>query len=134
MARNRTRLAAIGIAGVLAAGTTASVLSPAVAQEAPEAPQAGEHPKDERHAERRAAFAAALAEELDLPVDRVSAAIDAVNEQLRAEMKQRRLAELKGRLDAAVEAGTLTQEQADAIYAAAESGVLPGGGRHGRRR
>lgn len=136
MARNRIRLAAIGVAGVLTAGATVSALSPALAQTATETPgESTEHrPREQRHEERRAAYAAALAQELDLPAERVRAAIDTVDEQMRAEGKERHLAQLKERLDAAVEAGKLTQEQADAIFAAAESGVMPFGGRHGRRR
>ena len=135
MARNHTRLAAIGLAGVLTAGALATSLSPALAQTATETPgETQEQTKAERHEERRAAYAAALAEELDLPVERVRAAIDKVDEQMRAEAKARHLAELKTRLDAAVADGKLTQEQADAIYAAAESGAMPfrGGRGHGR--
>lgn len=136
MARNRTRLAAIGVAGLLTAGATVSALSPALAQTATETPgeSTEQRTKAQRHEERRAAYAAALAEQLDLPAERVRAALDTVDERMRAEAKERRLAELEERLDAAVEAGTLTQEQADAIYAAAESGVMPFGARHGRRR
>lgn len=141
MAHIRTRLAAMGVAGVLAAGATLSALSPALAQNASESPSAeteqipGETRK-ERRAEREAAFATALAAELDLPAERVQAAMQKVHEQMRAGAKQRHLAALKQRLDAAVEDGTLTREQADAIYAAAESGALPhhGGGRHGGHR
>lgn len=145
MAHIRTRLAAMGVAGVLAAGATLSALSPALAQNASETPPAPEteqtqqtpgEKRQERRAAREAAFATALAAELDLPAERVQAAVQKVHEQMRAEARQRHLAALKERLDAAVEDGTLTREQADAIYAAAESGALPhhGSGRHGGHR
>ena len=49
---------------------------------------------------------------------------------MRAEHEAERLAALQARLDEAVAAGELTQEQADAMLAAAESGVFAGGG-HG---
>lgn len=130
MALTRTRLAAIGVAGALTLTATVSALTPALAQDADEAPDTT---RQERHAAREAAFAEALAEELDLPADRVSAALDAVREQMREEAKAAHLTKLKERLDAAVEDGSLTQEQADAIYAAAESGVMPFGRGPGRR-
>ncbi len=50
--------------------------------------------------------------------------------ELQAEREAEHLAALETRLDQAVAAGELTQEQADAMLAAAEAGVFPGGG-HG---
>ncbi|HWH33228.1 MAG TPA: hypothetical protein VNU01_11220 [Egibacteraceae bacterium] len=133
MAITRTRLAAIGVAGVLSAGAAVGALSPAIAQDAEEAPSTDTRAQEraERHEQRREAFASALAEELDLPVERVGTALDNVREQMRAEAEEQRLAHLRERLDAAVADGRLTQEQADAIYAAAESGAMPFGGRPG---
>lgn len=86
---------------------------------------------DERMADHRAAFAEALAAELDLPVDQVTDAVTAVDEQLRAERDAQRRAALQQRLDDAVANDDLTQEQADAMAAAAEAGVLGGPDGHG---
>jgi len=72
-------------------------------------------------------FAEALAAELDLPVDRVTDAIAAAKERLFQQRRDERLAGLRERLDAAVADGDLTQEQADAVIAAIEEGVLPFG-------
>jgi hypothetical protein len=81
----------------------------------------------------REGFVAALAEELDLPVDTVTDAIEAASERLANQWEEERLAHLRERLGDAVADGDLTQEQADAIIAAAEAGVLPFGPglRHG---
>jgi hypothetical protein len=94
---------------------------------------------DERRQDRQAAFAAALAEELDLDVDRVAEAIATVREAMRAERQAARQVRFEQRLADAVAAGDLTREQADAIREAHEAGVfLPrrhagsGGGAHGR--
>jgi hypothetical protein len=79
------------------------------------------------------AFAEALATELDLPVDRVTDAMAAARERLAQQWEEDRLAQLRERLDEAVANGDLTQEQADAIIAATEAGVLPlgpGFGKH----
>jgi hypothetical protein len=130
--------------GVTAAIAFAAV--PAFAQDATQspteqtAPAEGAAPdeaaRDARMAERQTAFAEALAAELDLPVDQVTDAVTKVGEQLRAEHDSERQAALQDRLDEAVTNGDLTQEQADAMAAAAEAGVLGGrdghGGHHGR--
>lgn len=93
--------------------------------------------REQRRADRQAAFAEALAKELGVPTEKVTAALEKLREQRKADRPQRpgaaeRQARLKERLDRAVQDGKLTQEQADAILKAAESGVLrgPGGGRH----
>lgn len=86
--------------------------------------------------DRREDFAARLAEELGLDTETVSEALEAVHEDLREEWSAERAARLTERLAEAVEDGDLTQEQADAILAAVEAGVLgdgrlgggPGGG------
>lgn len=75
---------------------------------------------EERHAAKQAELVAALAEELDLDTNTVAAAIERVHEGHRAEHR----AALQERLDAAVESGELTREQADAILAAHDAGVL----------
>jgi hypothetical protein len=90
---------------------------------------------EDAHADREAAFADALAEELGLDTDTVAEAIATVREELQAERRAERLAVLQERLDQAVADGELTQEQADALIAAHEAGVIGGrrgpGGRHG---
>lgn len=77
-----------------------------------------------RHAERRAAFVEELATELDLPTEQVDTALTAVREQLAAEHRADVTERMIERLDAAVADGALSQEQADAIAAAAEEGLL----------
>lgn len=143
MGRTRIGMAATAVVAALLLGTSAMS---AFAQDSSETPAAdGRETRQERHEEREAAFAAALAEELDLPVAQVQAAIDKVREEMRAAHEAERKAAFKARLDAAVAAGTLTQEQADAIQAAHDAGVFPleggpgggpgrGPGRHGGPR
>ena len=87
---------------------------------------------DDRRAERQSELAADLAAELGIEESKVAAALEKVREKRVAEARTQRTAELKTRLDAAVTAGTLTREQADAILKAAEAGVLPGGSGAGR--
>lgn len=87
-----------------------------------------------REAARKDALATALAKELGIDKAKVAAALDKVQADQQAQVKADRTAQLKTHLDAAVAAGKLTREQADAILKAAEAGVLPDGlgGRHGR--
>lgn len=137
----RSTLAAIGVAGVLAAGAAI----PAIAQDATDDTAAEETTTEdttrvERHAARQAAFAEALAEELGLDTATVADAIDAVREDLRtarqAEMQER----IQARLDELVESGELTQQEADTLADIQERGVFGGGlgpfgrgGPHGMR-
>lgn len=111
----------------------------------------------QRREERKDALAEALAAELGVDKEKVAAALEKVHGQLRSEAKTRhdgwgrgdrdqkagdqktadqraadRKAKLKERLDKAVADGKLTREQADAIVAAAEAGVLNGPGWSGR--
>jgi hypothetical protein len=120
------RLVVLGAIGALAVGALAW---PALAQDASgQTSEPSEQlPKlEERFTEHKSAFAEALAEELDLPVDQVTEAIEAANERLADQWREERTARLQERLDQAVEDGDLTQEQADAIMDAVASGVLPG--------
>ncbi|HEU4423134.1 MAG TPA: hypothetical protein VFR67_11430 [Pilimelia sp.] len=136
MAKRITRKAAlviVGAAGVLALGVGVPAIaladptpSPSSSATTPDAPA----DREERHAERQAELAAALAKELGIDEAKVAAALEKVEAQLLADAKADRLAALKTRLDEAVKEGKLTQEQADAIMKAAEAGVLPYGG-HG---
>ncbi len=81
-------------------------------------------------------LAGRLADELGLDQEEVAAALETVHEELRAEHEAERTERLSARLDAAVKAGRLTQEQADAILEAARDGDLGGlgPGRHGPGR
>jgi hypothetical protein len=139
MTRSGRRLLLFGVVGVLAA----ALAVPAFAQSTDETqtPSADETPSVEAEAEAagrfgpiRSAFVEALAGELDLPVERVDEALTAVREQMIEEHRERHLEGLRERLDAAVAAGELTREQADAIAEAGEAGVLRDGDRRGFRR
>ena len=87
--------------------------------------------EDATQAEREAAREArektlitALAKELGVDEAKVTAAVDA----LQAEQKAEHLDALTTKLDAAVKAGTLTQAEADAVVKAYKVGVISGGG------
>lgn len=131
---NRKLIASLGVAGALALGAV-----PALAQDdsstATEATTT-DTSREEARAARQAEFAQALADELGLPVEDVSAALTTVRDQVKAERDAERDAARQARLDEAVANGELTQEQADAIAAAADAGLFEGrGGRghHGPR-
>jgi hypothetical protein len=133
MAKRITRkaaLAIVGATGVLALGVgipAIALADPTPSPSSSAAPNVPANP-DQRHAERRAELAAALAKELGIDEAKVAAALEKVDTQMQADAKAERLAALKARLDQAVKDGKLTQEQADAIAKAAEAGVLPYGG------
>lgn len=71
--------------------------------------------------EHRAAFLTGLAERLGLDVATVETAVEDTREELKAARRAEREAAVADRLDQAVEDGRLTQEQADALSALAES-------------
>ena len=85
------------------------------------APSAGTERPD--RAERDAALAAALADKLGIEEAKVTAALA----EIRSERQAERATALKERLDAAVQDGTLTQAEADAVTKAVEKGVIGGG-------
>lgn len=70
----------------------------------------------------RAELVDQLAEKLGLPAEQVSTALD----ELRSEQQSERAARLADRLDQAVQDGTLTQAEADAVTKAVEKGVIGG--------
>ncbi|MEU8085502.1 hypothetical protein AB0B57_18000 [Micromonospora sp. NPDC049101] len=151
-------LAGLATAGVLGVGIAAPTIAfaadtptptpsastaPAPGSKADTAPGAKANAAPGAKADRQNEFAEALAKELGVPTDKVTAALEKVREQHRpadrpqrpsaadrqAALKERQAA-LKARLDQAVKDGKLTQEQADAITKAIEAGVFPGPGAH----
>ncbi|MEU5944540.1 hypothetical protein ABZ793_03155 [Micromonospora sp. NPDC047465] len=146
--RKKHLLAGLAAAGVLGVGIAAPTVAfaadggtstPSVSASGSASESgSGKDERKQQRAERQAEFAEALAEELGVPTDKVTAALEKVREARKpADRPERgdsadRQAALKERLAQAVEDGKLTQEQADAITAAAEAGVFPGpGGRGG---
>ncbi|WDZ84479.1 hypothetical protein [Micromonospora cathayae] len=134
------------IAGLVAAGVLGlGVAAPAVAfaENNDPTPSPSASSSEDRGTERKQAFAEELAKELGVPTEKVTAALEKVREQHKGDRPERgdwrggdatdRQAALKERLAQAVEDGKLTQEQADAITAAVEAGVFPGGGHWGGR-
>ncbi|MFB9767842.1 hypothetical protein ACFFOS_25945, partial [Nocardioides kongjuensis] len=79
-------------------------------------------PTDAERAEREAALAKALAEELGLDEAKVSAALDDVRAAHDAERRQ----DLSDRLDQAVSDGTLTAGDKASVLEAYDAGVLGG--------
>ena len=114
MDKKKKTLLALAIAGAVGVGA----LVPALAQEATEDPT--DASTESTH---RDDFAAALAEELGLPEERVVEALEAVRDEMFAEVRAAHRSEYEERLAAAVADGALTQEQADAILAAYDNGV-----------
>ena len=125
---SRGRVLLLGVVALVAVAIAVPALAQNVSEtDAPDRSSPEDDlPGDERFAEARSAFVAALAEELDLPVDRVDDALTAVRERLHEERRDDRRAALEERLDAAVGDRELTREQADAILDAVEAGVLGG--------
>lgn len=93
-----------------------------------------DRPTDEERAARIAEFHAALAAELGVTAADVEAAFEAAQpteEDIEA-LRTERIEAMKARLDEAVAAGNLTQEQADRILDHLEDGEGFFGFRHGR--
>ncbi|MEG3633379.1 hypothetical protein [Micromonospora palythoicola] len=158
-------LAGLAAAGVLGVGIAAPTVALADDKATPSASASSEPQGDrqEQRAARHAQFAEALAEELGVPTEQVTEALEKLREQHQpqgrpdreghrgfpgrgegrmggAEGQRRtppsaeeRKEALAERLAQAVEDGKLTQEQADAITAAVEAGVFGGWGGPGAR-
>lgn len=135
--RRKVTFAGLGVAG--AGGLLAFALigpnaaladpSPSPSSSSSAAPGYGGPGRTEADWEaRRKELAGKLAKELGVDESKVQAALDKILTEEQAEWKTERLAALKTRLDQAVKDGKLTQAEADAIYKAAENGVVPGGG------
>ncbi|SCL68717.1 hypothetical protein GA0070606_4858 [Micromonospora citrea] len=147
--RKKHLLAGLAAAGVLGVGVAAPTVAFAAdgATPTPSASTTEDGDRQQQRADRQAEFAEKLAKELGVDTDKVTAALKKLREEHkpadrpgRGDKGDRpekgdsadRRAALKERLAQAVEDGKLTQEQADAVSAAAEAGVLPGpGGRGG---
>lgn len=99
---------------------------PALAQD-PAEETTEESAREERGAAFRGEIAAALADELGLDAATVEAALETVQAEIEEQREAEHRMALEDRLAAAVEAGDLTQEQADALLAAEEAGVFGGG-------
>jgi hypothetical protein len=146
--KRTTLLAGIAGAGITGAAALALAVGPALAEPAPSAspsatgsaapaPSASgsasaKPDREAARAQRQDELAAALAKELGIDKAKVAAALEKVEAARQSQVKADRVAELKTRLDAAVASGNLTADEAAAILKAAEAGVLPQGGGHGR--
>ena len=120
-------LVGAGIAGV--AAVTIALAGPSIASAADPSPEPSSTSSANSGANQGQDFAAALAAELGLDEATVKAAL----EKVRADHPGRghggapqQKEDLTSRLDAAVAAGTITQEEADAVKKVAEAGVLKG--------
>lgn len=129
--RRRVAIAGAGMAGALALGFGIPAI--AVDEADPPGSTQDSQPRAERHAALQGELAERLAAELGLETADVEAALEKVTTDLREERRAERLDQMEQRLADAVESGRLTQEQADALLAAAEAGEGLGFGRgHGR--
>ncbi|MEU4378238.1 hypothetical protein [Micromonospora echinofusca] len=140
--RKKHLLAGLAAAGVLGVGLAAPTVAFAADGATPTpsastgATEGGD--RERQRTDRQAEFAEKLAAELGVDTDKVTAALEKLREEHKPADRPGkgdsadRQAAMKERLAQAVEDGKLTQEQADAVTAAAEAGVLPGpGGRGG---
>lgn len=144
--RRKHLLAGLAAAGVLGVGVAAPAIAADTTSPSPSASAVAEKgaDKEQQRSNRQAAFAEALAEKLGVDVHKVTTALEELREQRADERPERpergergerpdaadRQEALARRLAQAVEDGTLTQEQTDAITAAAEAGILRGPGGH----
>jgi hypothetical protein len=136
MTRTFRRKATLAGLGLTAAGglLALALVGPGIAQADPTpAPSASpstapgsKADRDARRAQQQADLAAKLAKELGVDQAKVQAALEKIQAEQQAQAKADRLAALKQRLDQAVADGKLTRAEADAIYKAAENGVIPG--------
>ncbi|MEV4625553.1 hypothetical protein AB0J90_04600 [Micromonospora sp. NPDC049523] len=151
----KTALGGLAAAGVLAVGiavptvafaedpTPAPSTSNSTTAPDPAAPAPGDQGDQQGRPGHSGAFAEDLAKELGISSDKVTAALEKLREQHKSDAKPQDgqkggrpadwQAKITDRLAQAVKDGKLTQEQADAITAALDAGILPNGfGGHGR--
>lgn len=91
-------------------------------------------PTDAERAEHRAKLAALLAKKLGVSEEKVTAALEAAQEQADADREERRTQEraaLVTRLDTAVKAGTLTEADKTSVLKAFDAKLIGGGGHGG---
>ncbi|MEV0940523.1 hypothetical protein AB0I90_09155 [Micromonospora wenchangensis] len=130
-------LVGLAAAGVLGVGIAAPTVAFAEESATPTAGVSSEAEpgadRQQQRADRQNEFAEALAKELGVDTDKVTAALEKVREQHRPKgdrperpSPQDRQEKLAERLAQAVKDGKITQEQADAITKAVEAGVFPG--------
>lgn len=130
-------LVGLAAAGVIGVGIAAPTIAMADASASPAPSSSADTGADNDRAGHRTEFAEALAKELGVPTEKVTAALEKVREQHKPAERPRdgdgadRQAALAERLKQAVTDGKLTQAQADAITKAAEAGVLNPGPGHG---
>jgi len=143
-------LVGLAAAGVLGVGIAAPTV--ALADDKSPAPSASASAdqgtdRQQKRADRQAEFADALAKELGVSTDKVTAALEKLKEQHKGDRPERpstedrqakqkdwqanRQEQLKNRLDQAVKDGKLTQDEADAVLKAVDAGVFPGPGARG---
>ncbi|GHJ06462.1 hypothetical protein TPA0907_08290 [Micromonospora humidisoli] len=126
-------LAAAGVLGVGIAAPTVAFAEESTTPTAGVSSEAEPGADQQQRADRKNELAEALAKELGVDTDKVTAALEKVREQHRPKgdrperpSPQDRQEKLAERLAQAVKDGKLTQEQADAITKAVEAGVFPG--------
>lgn len=116
--KKKWTIAALGATGVLALGAGVPALASGEAETTPPSTSSPDDLRlefEERRALAEQEFADRLAEELGLDADEVAKAIEKVRGDMTDERAAEHLAALEERLAAAVEAGTLTQDQADTL-------------------
>ena len=109
--------------GLTEAKVSAALAKVRTAQQPATPPAPGTRPTEAERQAREKAMAAALAKELGVSQAKVQSALDAIEADRKASHKS----ELSSRLDAAVQAGTLSAADKASVRKAFDAGVLGGG-------